>query len=278
MIPPIARRFVAGQSIEDALDRAAELNDRDVGAVCNLLGEHYDELGPVDADMDSYLRLITKIDERDLRARISVKPTQLGLAVSEGIFRENLVQLAETAVDRRQDFWVDMEGHETIDATLDAVERAAAVAPDGVGVCLQANLKRTGEDLHRLANVPATVRLVKGAYDEPAAVAHRSRNRINEAFETHLAYLFHEWDCGFAIGTHDPRLIDRAITLHAETGTPVEIQMLMGVREDAQFELATSMDVWQYVPFGDRWASYFYRRVRERKENVLFALRAILGR
>jgi len=278
MIPPIARRFVAGESAEAALARAAELNERDVGAICNLLGEHYDDREPADRDTANYLDLLAAIDERGLRARISVKPTQLGLGVDAAVFRENLERIVEEAAAQDGFVWVDMEDYDTTDATLDTVEHAASITPHGVGVCVQANLKRTGEDLRRLADVPATVRLVKGAYDEPAAVAYRSRERVTEAFETHLEYLFTEWDRGFAIGTHDPRLVDRAIALHREHGTPVEIQMLMGVREETQYELAETLDVWQYVPYGDRWASYFYRRVRERKENVLFALRAILGR
>lgn len=277
MIPPIARRFVAGESAEGALVRTAELNERDVGAICNLLGEHYDDREPADRDTTAYLDLLAAFDERDLRARVSVKPTQLGLGVGADVLRENLGRIAEEAATRNRFVWVDMEDHETTDATLTAVEQAASINPHGIGVCVQANLKRTGEDLRRLADVPATVRLVKGAYDEPATVAFRNRDRVNEAFETHLEYLFDEWDRRFAIGTHDPRLVDRAIALQREHGTPVEIQMLMGVQEDAQYELAETMDVWQYVPYGDRWASYFYRRVRERKENVLFALRAILG-
>ena len=278
MIPPIARRFVAGESAESALARAAELNDRTVGALCNLLGEHYEDRSRADADTRAYLDLLAAIDERDLRARISVKPTQLGLAVGEPVFRDNLDRLAEEAATREQFVWVDMEDHQTTDATLDGIERAATVNPHGIGVCVQANLKRTGDDLRRLADVPVTVRLVKGAYDEPDAIAYRSRDRVNEAFQTHLEYLCRDWDRRFAIGTHDPLMIDRTTALAEEHDASVEIQMLMGVREDAQYELAETMDVWQYVPYGDRWASYFYRRLRERKENVLFALRAILGR
>lgn len=278
MIPPIARRFVAGETAESALARAADLNDRTVGALCNLLGEHHEDRARADADTRAYLDLLAAIDERDLRARISVKPTQLGLSVDEPVFQENLDRLAEEAADRDQFLWVDMEDHQTTDAALDGVERAASANPHGVGVCVQANLKRTGDDLRQLADVPVTVRLVKGAYDEPDAIAYRSRGRVNEAFENHLEYLCRVWDRRFAIGTHDPVMIDRASALAEEHGSAVEIQMLMGVREDAQYELAETMDVWQYIPYGDRWASYFYRRLRERKQNVLFALRAILGR
>jgi len=118
---------------------------------------------------------------------------------------------------------------------------------------------------------------VKGAYDEPEDVAITDRRAVDAAFREHLEYLFRE-DDGVAVGSHDPAMIERAIELHEEHGTPLEIQMLMGVREDAQVELAREYDVYQYVPYGQRWLSYFWRRASERRENLLFALRAIAGR
>ncbi len=144
---------------------------------------------------------------------------------------------------------------------------------------MQANLKRTREDLARLAELPGKVRLVKGAYDEPAEIAYREKRRVDEAYREDLAFMFEAFDDGVAVGSHDPAMIEHAQELHAEFGTPYEVQMLMGVRESAQFDLATNEDVtvYQYVPYGDKWFSYFYRRIRERKSNALFALRAILG-
>jgi proline dehydrogenase len=169
-----------------------------------------------------------------------------------------------------------MEDHTTTDATLDAYEEFAREHPDCVGVCLQANLKRTRDDVERLADVPGKIRLVKGAYDEPAEVAYTEKSRVNDAYRELLAYAFEHYDGGVAVGSHDPEMIDYARDLHEEFGTDFEVQMLMGVREDAQSDLAEEYEVWQYVPYGDKWLSYFYRRVMERKENVLFALRAIL--
>jgi proline dehydrogenase len=142
---------------------------------------------------------------------------------------------------------------------------------------VQANLRRTGDDLERLAPLPGKVRLVKGAYDEPKELAYKQKSAVDRAYEEYLELMFREFAGGVAVGSHDPEMIGSAEELYEEYGTNFEIQMLMGVREDAQFELAEEYEVWQYIPYGTKWFSYFYRRVRERKENALFALRAVVG-
>jgi len=277
MIPPIASKFVAGETPAAALDHARRLNDRDVGAILNLLGEHYDDPAPAAADRDAYLDLIDDIAAADGDICISIKPSQIGLDVGETVFRENFEAIVECADDRDVFVWMDMEDHTTTDTTLGAFEDFARAYDGDVGVCLQANLKRTREDVERLADVPGKVRLVKGAYDEPAEIAYTEKSRVNEAYRDLLEYAFERYDGGIAVGSHDPAMIDHARDLHEEHGTEFKIQMLMGVREDAQDDLAEEYEVWQYVPYGDKWLSYFYRRVMERKENVLFALRAVVS-
>jgi proline dehydrogenase len=208
-----------------------------------------------------------------------VKPSQIGLDVGEDVFRENLEGIVEAADDHGVFTWVDMEDHETTDATLDAFEDFARKYDGDVGVCIQANLKRTEGDLERLADVPGKVRLVKGAYDEPSEIAYKQKERVNEAYRDYLEYMFREFDDGVAVGSHDPAMIEHAAGLYDEYGTDYEVQMLMGIREDAQTELAADgVETYQYVPYGDKWFSYFYRRAMERKENLLFAVRAVLGR
>ena len=275
MIPPIAARFVAGETVPEALEHARERNAEGVGVILNLLGEHYDERGPADADADAYCELLDDIAGTDLRARVSVKPTQLGLDVGEDVFRENLDRVVARAAEDDRLVWVDMEDHTTTDATLDAFEEVAREYGN-VGVCVQANLRRTREDLERLADLPGNVRLVKGAYDPPPDIAFQGKARVNEAYRDALAYTFEHFDDGIAVGSHDPAMVAEAARLHEEYGTPYEIQMLMGVREDAQVDLAADREVWQYAPYGEKWLSYFYRRVLERKENAAFALRAIV--
>lgn len=276
MIPPIANNFVAAESPEGAIEHAADLNDRGVGAILNLLGEHYHENTPAFGDAQEYRYLVEEIDASDLDAAVSVKPSQVGLDIGADVFAENLGGVVDAAIEHDVFVWVDMEDHATTDATLDAVVENAERDGADVGVAIQANLKRTGEDLERLAGTDARVRLVKGAYDEPPAVAHQDKARVNEAYEAHLEYLFREFEA-VSVGSHDPRMISLAARLHEEYGTPYEVQMLMGVRDDAQFDLAADdVRVVQYVPYGSKWMQYFYRRVMERKENLVFAARAVL--
>jgi len=274
MIPPIATDFVAGETVASAFDHVERTNDRGVSVILNLLGEHYDDRAAADADADAYVSLCESIEASTLDACVSVKPSQIGLDVSAAAFEENLSRI----VDATDGFvWVDMEDHETTDVTLDAYERHARETGGDVGVCLQANLRRTPDDLRRLASLPGKVRLVKGAYDEPAAVAHTRKAAVDEAYRECLTAAFRTFDDGVAVGSHDPAMVRHAVDLHEEYGTGFELQMLMGVREDAQVDLAREHDVYQYVPYGPKWASYFYRRIRERKENALFALRAVLS-
>ncbi|WP_255193421.1 proline dehydrogenase family protein [Natronobeatus ordinarius] len=278
MIPPIANRFVAGESPAVALERVRRVNDRDVKAIVNLLGEHYDDRETAEADAAAYRQLIDDVADAGLEACVSVKPSQLGLDLGEDVFRDLLSGIVERGAERDVFVWIDMEDHTTTDATLDAYEALAREHGGGVGVCVQANLRRTREDVERLAAVPGKVRFTKGAYDEPAEVAYTDKAVVDREYRALLAYAFERYDDGIAVASHDPEMIDHAIGLYETHGTPFEIQMLMGVREDAQYELAEEYEVWQYLPYGSRWKSYFYRRVMERKENVRFALRAVLGR
>ncbi|MFA9503161.1 proline dehydrogenase family protein [Natrinema thermotolerans] len=278
MIPPIASRFVAGTTASGALDHVSECNEAGMGGILNLLGEHYDDPEPAAEDADAYCHLVSELASRGLNGSVSVKPSQIGIDVGPDVFRENFERIVETAAAEDVFVWCDMEDHTTTDTTLDAVEATARDHPHGVGVAIQANLTRTRDDLRRLADVPAAVRLVKGAYDEPSSVALDSKSAVDDAYEDHLEFLFREFDQGVAVGSHDPAMLQVAVDLHKEYGTPFEIQMLMGVREDAQRELAAKgYEVNQYVPYGDKWMQYFYRRIRERKENALFALRAVVG-
>jgi proline dehydrogenase len=276
MIPPIANNFVAGEGVPAALDHARELNDGGVGAILNLLGEHYDDRTRAAADAAAYCGLVDEIADAGLDACISIKPSQIGIDVSESVFRENLSDVVDRASERDVFVWLDMEDHTTTDTTLDAFEAEVTDHPE-MGVCVQSNLERTREDLERLVELPGTVRLVKGAYTPPPELAYREKSKVNERYRADMEFLFEHAD-HVAVGSHDPEMTEHAMDLHDEFGTDFEIQMLMGVREEAQFALAEAgYDVVQYAPYGGKWMQYFYRRIRERKSNALFALRAVVG-
>jgi len=160
VIPPLARRFVAGETAAEALDHATTLNDRG-GAILNHLGEHYETRGPVDADADAYRRLVDDVEQMDLDACISAKPSQLGLSVDEDVFRENFASRRL----RRRAGRLRLAGHGRLhDDGRDAgrLRGRDDETRRGVGVCLQSNLRRTHDDLERLADLPGKVRLVKG--------------------------------------------------------------------------------------------------------------------
>jgi proline dehydrogenase len=276
MIPPVASQFVAGETEAGALEHARQLREKGVYSILNLLGEHYHDPGPAGEDSAAYRQILQDISGTGLGTCISVKPSQIGLAIDEETFRDNLGDIVDVAREESVFVWLDMEDRTTTDATLDAFSHFVTDYPE-MGLCVQANLKRTPEDLERLVSLPGKTRLVKGAYDEPSEVAHTERTAVNKAYEENLAYLFRESEGTVAVGSHDPQMIDRGIDLHEKYGTDFEIQMLMGVRGEAQIDLAQEYDVYQYIPYGDKWLSYFSRRVMERKENLAFALRAIAG-
>jgi proline dehydrogenase len=277
MIPPIANRFVAGESPLVAIDHAAQNDNDDINTILNLLGEHHDDPEEAIADTNTYCSLVDEIAISGVNACVSVKPSQIGLEISSEEFESNLDNIVGRAADHEVFVWIDMENYTTTDLTIDAYEKLALKYNGGVGICLQANLKRTRDDLNRLADVPGKVRLVKGAYDEPKSIAYKDKSRVDEAYRTLLEDAFKHHEDGIAVGSHDPVMIEYAHQLHEKYGTPYEIQMLMGVREDAQQNLAgEGVDIYQYVPFGSRWLLYFYRRIRERKENLFFAARAVV--
>ena len=262
MIPPLAGRFLAGETPAQAVAHAIDLNSNNIGAVLNLLGEQYNDRADVAADTRAYCRLADDIDRSDLRARLSVKPTQLGLDISEGCFRRHLSHVVGHAAERDVFVWLDTEGHEATDATLDAFEHHAR-EHGNVGVCVQANLRRTGDDIERLAALPGRVCLVKGADDPPARAAYQSSERIDEATRESLRVMFREFDDGVALGSHDPELVTLAADLHETYGTAYEVQMLMGVRTGPQYDLAAHHEMWQYAPYGERWLSYLCGRLAE---------------
>jgi proline dehydrogenase len=277
------RRFMPGETAESALDAAEKLRQRGIGFLFTHLGENLSELAEAQAVADHYHGLQDQIEERGLDAEISVKLTQLGLDHDPETTFQHSLSLAEHAGRSGKTFWIDMEGSPYTESTLQTYERLKSER-DNIGVCLQAYLRRTPDDVHRLLPLKPAIRLVKGAYDEHDAVAFRKRTDVDAAYLS-LAVLMlpaaARGDLRLGLGTHDIALIER-ISDYARSAdypiTSVEVQMLYGIRVREQIRLAEAgYRVRDLISYGEAWYAWYMRRLAERPANVVFALRQLVG-
>jgi proline dehydrogenase len=271
-----ASQWVAGENLEDAVRVAKDANARGLEALVNHLGEHYHEKPPVEATTREYLRLLATIRKESARGTVSIKPTQFGVLIDKTYaFSQILPVLDATKADGRV-LWLDMENATTTDDTIWIYERLLE-RYEKVGICLQANLRRTPNDLDRLLGLSARVRLVKGAYKEAADIAYRTRSEIDRAYLANLEMLFARGR-EFAVGSHDGRIIQRALDLAKEHPIPFEFAMLQGVRDPLKRELVSQGHrVAEYIPYGPNWLPYFTRRLRERPRNIITMARSFVS-
>jgi proline dehydrogenase len=277
----LARRFVAGETIDDAVRVVRELNAQGMSATLDFLGEDVLERKAAVRTRDVYLEMLDAIRAAGVDSNVSVKLSAMGLLVDEGFCLENLLAVVERARNNPDPFVrIDMEGSSLLEATLRVFERAFA-EHQNVGPVLQAYLKRTARDVERAIELRARVRLCKGAYSEPPAIAYGKMPEIR-AHYLELARELLERGKYPGIATHDHRLIAAVKTFVHErriANDRFEFQMLYGCRPNVQRRIvAEGYRLRVYVPFGTHWAGYFYRRVLERRENALFALSSIFSR
>jgi len=273
----LARRFVAGERAEAAIAVGRRLGQRGILATFDLLGENvHDEASArgAAADVAGLLRAIPT----ELERNVSVKLTQMGLDVSPDLCRELMTDVVQVARDVDGFVRIDMEGSRFTQGTLDVFQRLREKF-DNVGIVLQAALHRTTRDVEDAIARGDRVRLCKGAYREPATIAWTSMDDVRASYVRCARSLL---ESGYrpAIATHDERLILQVLSWASElglSGTDFEFQMLYGLRPRRWDELVRAgycMRV--YVPFGTHWLPYFLRRLRERRENVLFVLRNLI--
>ena len=282
----IARRFVAGERIEDAIAAVRRLNDRGMSASIDFLGEDVHSSQDAIAIRGEYLLLLDALADAGARSNVSVKLTALGLLVDRGLCTENVRAIVSRAADTTRRSLIDpfvridMEGSALTEMTLSVFEEVFSEQKN-VGIVLQAYLHRTPADVAHMMALGARVRLCKGAYKEPAQIAIHDMPSIRRAFAQLAEELLTRGNYP-AIATHDESLQNTVKTFTAERGIAkdrFEFQMLYGVRPDLQGRLtAEGYNVRVYVPYGTHWAQYFYRRIRERRENAFLALRALVGR
>jgi proline dehydrogenase len=274
-------RFIAGERLQDGVAVARELAARGRLVTLDHVGEHVHTLDGARAAARTYLDAIAAIGRDRLPAGVSVKPSQLGLKVAVGPCEELLGDIAAAAHDAGCHVTLDMEDRFVTEATVRLVERMQARGHDHVGCAVQAYLYRSHADVRRLSEVGASLRLCKGAYAEPAHVAHQRAADVDGSFLRCATWLL-EHGTYPRIATHDHRLVGAVMETAARLGRrrdEFEFQMLYGVRPDMQDALVRDgYRLRIYVPFGAQWYAYFVRRLAERPANLLFLLRALRGR
>jgi proline dehydrogenase len=276
-----AARFVAGETLDEALAVLKRLNARGLYANTTLLGESVRDREETEAVVRAYETVLDRIAEEDLRANIALKLTHLGLEIDEELAFENLTRLLEHA--RRYDAFIriDMEQSQFVDATLRTFRRLRSAGFERVGTVLQAYLYRTLRDLEDLLPLEPNLRLVKGAYLEPATIAYPRKSDVDAAYRKLLERMVTAG--GYtAIATHDETLIEHAIAFAAEHSVPrdcFEFQLLYGVRPQLQLRLVErGFKVLVATPYGPEWYPYLMRRLGERPANLLFFVRNTLRR
>ena len=275
-----ARRFIAGETVEEAIGAARALQARGLHLTLDYLGESVSTAAEAAAATREYVRLIEVIVASGIERNISLKLTQLGVGVDRATCVDNLRRILDPA--QRHSFFVriDMENSPYTAVTLEVFETMWQQQYRNLGVALQALLYRTENDVRRMNELGARVRLVKGAYKEPAAVAHQHKADVDAAFRQ-LTHLLLDHGTYPAIATHDERLIEDARAYARQRGIAkdrFEFQMLYGIRRDLQATLLSGGYLMRvYVPFGQEWFPYFMRRLGERPANVSFVIRSILG-
>ncbi|NJD29346.1 MAG: proline dehydrogenase, partial [Chloroflexi bacterium] len=273
-----------GEDAESALAAAASFKVEGIGAIFTRLGENIAEIAEADAVAAHYLELIEGIDARGLDGEVSRKLTQIGFDLDVERTLAHAARLAARAAEGGRSLWIDMEGSAYVEGTIAFYERLKA-DHSNVGLCLQSYLRRTAADLQRLLPLEPQIRLVKGAYDEPAAIAYRSRREVDANYLALCVAMLEARKAGHSVriglGTHDVGLVEQVAEHAAALGLPrtaFEVQMLYGIRMDQQRRLAREgYLVRDLIAYGEAWYPWYMRRLAERPANVLFALRQIVG-
>jgi proline dehydrogenase len=274
-----ARRFIAGESVAEAIEAARALEAQGLTVTLDLLGEAVASRDEAVKAVEHYIAAMAEIARAGVGRNISLKLTQLGLTIDRATTVDNLRRVLDAATADEFFVRIDMENSPYTDTTLDTFETVWGIGYRNVGVVIQSALRRSEQDIRRVNRLGGRIRLVKGAYREPSEVAYKRKADVDAAYVDLMGLLFREGTYP-AIATHDPAMIEAARRIARETGVTndrFEFQMLYGVRRDLQASLQREgYRVRIYVPFGTEWFPYFMRRLGERPANVGFVIRSIL--
>nr|WP_240929780.1 proline dehydrogenase family protein [Streptomyces coryli] len=281
---PVVDRFVAGEQLDDALETIRSLDARGMEVTLDYLGEDITDPAEATRNRDAYLYLAEALKGEGLgvRAEMSVKLSAFGQALPGGhdLALANITPVVEAAAEANTTVTLDMEDHTTVDSTLAILDTLRERFPQ-TGAVVQSYLFRTEDDCHRLAGAGSRVRLVKGAYKEPATVAFQDKKEVDRAYVRCLKILM-AGDGYPMVGSHDPRMVAITQDLARRFGRKqdeYEFQMLFGIREQEQERLVSEGHrVRTYIPYGTDWYGYFMRRLAERPANLAFFLRSLASR
>lgn len=278
------RRFMPGERLDDALEAARRLQSHGIQTILTALGENLTSPGEAEAVTRHYIDAFERVSGLGLDAQVSVKPTQLGLDLDPALCERNLERLLECAGQHGNRLWMDMESSAYVDPTLALFRRLRARSPR-IGVALQAYLYRTAADLEALLPLGPAVRIVKGAYLEPAGIAYSRKADVDENFFRLCARLLsaEARDAGALvhIATHDAALIQRLRRHAAGPTAPAahEFAMLYGIGSARQRELAAAGEpVRVLISYGESWFPWYMRRLAERPANIWFVVKSALRR
>lgn len=282
----VARRFVAGETLDEAVAVVKDLNRLGIKAILNEVGESITTEAEANQVVKNFQLLLDRITAEGLDSTVSLKPSHVGLAFGRDFCYESIADIVQKAAALNNVVEIDMEGSADVDDTLAIYHRLLDTFGGGLRLAIQSYLYRTPGDVQRIVERGGGIRLVKGAYDEPPDIAYQKPGEINQAtkqiMETFLSPQAQAGGAYLALGSHDPELIEwlaREAKARAIGQDRFEFQMLLGVRRDEQQRLADlGYQVRVYVPYGPAWYPYFMRRLAERPSNVLFIARAMVGR
>lgn len=277
-----ALRFVAGETLDQAVNVIIELNRKGILATFDQLGENVATPAAAIAAADSYIRILDRIKSTGINSNVSLKLTQMGLDVDEDLCLQNLVRICERAAELGNFVRVDMESSAYTDRTLALFRKLwNGQGLRNVGVVLQGYLYRTEDDVREMNSLKARVRLCKGAYNEPPDVAFPKKSDVDANYAKLVRLLLRDGNYP-GIATHDERLIEYTKRFAARSGIDArkyEFQMLYGIRRELQAELVRQgYNMRVYVPYGDEWYPYFMRRMAERPANVVFLVGNLVKR
>lgn len=276
-----AARFVAGDTLASAIQVTRDLNRRGILVTLDRLGESVTDENEATKARDSYLAILDEIASAQVKSNVSLKLTMMGLAVSVDLARQNLKIITQKAQETSNFVRIDMEDSPFTSQTIELFQEIWSAFPENLGLVLQAYLYRTQDDLKRLSDPPKNFRIVKGAYQEPVAVAFPSKPDVDDNY---VALVKESLELGnyTAVATHDEAMIGRVLKIVHQLDIPrdrFEFQMLYGIKLPVLEQLAREgYKARVYVPFGEDWYAYYVRRIAERPANLLFFARALINR